>query len=138
MNEIIRDPGKMFAEPDLVEIHRPDGSRILRSGIPLPDTYARCVGEWLEHWARAQPDEIFLAERNAAGEWDKLTYGEARRRVVAIATWMLGQNLSPERPVVILSDNSIEHAVIMLAAMHIGVPSSPISAGASLMSKDYA
>ncbi|MBS0512374.1 MAG: feruloyl-CoA synthase [Proteobacteria bacterium] len=138
MSEIIRDPVRMFAEPDLVEIHRGDGSRILRSGIPLPDTYARCVGDWLEHWARVQPDELFLAERNAAGEWDKLSYGEARRRVVAIATWMLGQKLSAERPVAILSDNSIEHALIMLAAMHIGVPACPISAGTSLMSKDHA
>lgn len=138
MSEIIRDPVRMFAEPDLVEIHRGDGSRILRSGIPLPDTYARCVGDWLEHWARLQPDELFLAERNAAGEWDKLSYGEARRRVVAIASWMLGQNLSAERPVAILSDNSIEHALIMLAAMHIGVPACPISAGTSLMSKDHA
>ena len=137
MSEIIRDPARMFAEPDLVEIHRADGSRILRSGVPLPETYARCVGDWLEHWARVQPDELFLAERNAAGEWDRLSYGEARRRVVAIATWMLGQNLSAERPVVILSDNSIEHALLMLAAMHVGVPSCAISAGTSLMSKDH-
>ena len=49
-------------------------------------------------------------------------YGEARRRVVAIATWLLGQNLSAERPVVILSDNGIEHALLALAAMHVGVP----------------
>ncbi|MFN4063773.1 MAG: feruloyl-CoA synthase, partial [Parazoarcus communis] len=80
----------------------------------------------------------FLAERDATGEWRKMSWGETRRRVVSIATWLLGQNLSAERPVVILSDNSIEHALLMLAAMHIGVPSSAISSGNSLMSKDHA
>ena len=138
MSEIIRDVGRMFAEPDLIIEHRPNGERVLRSGIALPDSHARCVGDWLEHWAQVRPDEIFLAERNAAGEWDRLSYAEARRRVVAIATWMLGRKLSAERPVVILSDNSIEHALMMLAAMHIGVPSCAISAGTSLMSKDHA
>lgn len=138
METVIRDTDRMFARP-VVEVEaRADGSRILRSGIPLPDNYARCVGEWLEHWARAEPDALFLAERDGEGEWRKLTYGEARRRVVWIATWMLGQNLSAERPVAILSDNSIEHALLMLAAMHIGVPSCAISSGNSLMSKDFA
>lgn len=137
MGEIIRDAARLFADPDLIIRHKPNGDRILRSSIDLPDSITRCVGDWLEHWAVLQPDEIFLAERNAAGEWDKLTYGEARRRVVAIASWLIRQNLSPERPVVILSDNSIEHALLTLAAMHIGVPVAPISPGNSLMSKDF-
>ncbi|WP_275097817.1 feruloyl-CoA synthase [Sedimenticola hydrogenitrophicus] len=127
----------MFVEPVVLIEARSDGTRILRSGIPLPDDYDRCVGEWLERWAQAAPDRLFLAQRGRDGEWLKLSYGEARRRVVAIATWLLGQNLSPERPVVILSDNSIEHALLMLAAMHIGVPSCAISSGNSLMSRDF-
>ncbi|MCK0506174.1 feruloyl-CoA synthase [Aromatoleum anaerobium] len=138
MSTVISDIDAMFARPVVNVEARPDGSRILRSGIPLPDSYARCVGEWLERWARDTPERLFLAERNAAGEWDRVSYGEARRRVVAIATWLLGQNLSAERPVAILSDNSIEHALLMLAAMHIGVPSCAISSGNSLMSKDFA
>ncbi|KON79891.1 feruloyl-CoA synthase [Azoarcus sp. PA01] len=138
MSTVISDIDAMFARPVVNIETRPDGSRILRSGIPLPDSYARCVGEWLERWARDTPERLFLAERNAAGEWDRVSYGEARRRVVAIATWLLGQNLSAERPVAILSDNSIEHALLMLAAMHVGVPSCAISSGNSLMSKDFA
>ncbi|HJV28664.1 MAG TPA: feruloyl-CoA synthase [Aromatoleum sp.] len=137
MDTVIRDAGALFA-PAVVDVEsRDDGSRILRCGIPLPAAYARCVGEWLEHWAREAPGRLFLAERNAAGEWEKVTYGEARRRVVAIASWLLGQNLSADRPVAILSDNSIEHALLMLAAMHVGVPSCAISTGNSLMSKDF-
>lgn len=138
MDKVIRDIDRMFAKPVVNVETREDGARILRSGIPLPDSYARCVGEWLEQWAAETPDALFLAERDATGEWRKMSWGETRRRVVSIATWLLGQNLSAERPVVILSDNSIEHALLMLAAMHIGVPSSAISSGNSLMSKDHA
>lgn len=128
---------RMFSLPVVSVDRRPDGTQLLRSGIPFPDTYTRCVGDWFEHWAKAAPDRLFLAERDRAGAWVRLSYGEARRRVLAIATWLLGQKLSAERPVVILSDNSIEHALLMLAAMHIGVPSSAISPGNSLMSKDF-
>ncbi|WP_249115609.1 feruloyl-CoA synthase [Azoarcus sp. L1K30] len=135
--DMIADNTKMFVDPVLLIEARADGTRILRSGINLPENYARCVGEWLEHWARTEPERLFLAQRDASGEWVRLTYGAARQRVVAIATWLLGQNLSPERPVAILSDNSIEHALLMLAAMHIGVPACSISPGNSLMSKDH-
>jgi feruloyl-CoA synthase len=68
----------------------------------------------------------------------KLSYAEALARVRAVATWLLGQRLSAERPVVVLSDNSIEHAILMLAAMHVGVPVSAISQAYSLVSKDFA
>ncbi|MCK9260972.1 MAG: feruloyl-CoA synthase [Azoarcus sp.] len=138
MDKVIRDAERMFAKSVVNVETRGDGTRVLRSGIPLPETYTRCVGDWLEHWARARPDSLYLAERDENDEWRKITYGEARRRVVGIATWMLGQSLSAERPVVILSDNSIEHALLSLAAMHIGVPVSSISPGNSLMSKDHA
>lgn len=116
----------------------PDGTHILRSGIAFDENYARCVGDWLEHWAVAAPERLFLAQRDASGEWQELSYAQVRQRVIAIATWLLKQNLSAERPVVILSDNSLEHALLMLAAMHIGVPSCAISQGYSLMSKDHA
>ncbi|NMG67972.1 AMP-binding protein [Azoarcus indigens] len=138
MDKVIRDIDRMFARPVVDVETRGDGVRVLRSGIPLPETWSRCIGEWLEHWNRADPQRLFLAERGRDGEWQKLTYGEARRRVIAIGSWLLKQKLSAERPVVILSDNSVEHALLMLAAMHIGVPASSISSGNSLMSKDFA
>ena len=127
-----------FVEPDVSIEWRPDGTRVLRSAIPLPENYGRCVGAWLEYWALQAPERIFLAERDAEDAWMRLSYGDARRRVVAIATWLLTQDLSPERPVVILSDNGIEHALLMLAAMHVGIPSCSISTGHSLLSKDFA
>jgi feruloyl-CoA synthase len=129
---------RLFADPAVTLENRADGTRLFRSQIRLPADSARCVGEWLEHWAEVDPGRLFLAERGKDGEWVKVSYGEARRRVYAIATYLLGQKLSAERPVVILSDNGIEHALLMLAAMHIGVPSCAISTGNSLMSKDFA
>lgn len=137
METIIRDSAGLFARPQVSREQRPDGSCLLRSGIVLPQDDTRCVGEWLEHWARTEPDAVFLAERGGDDVWVTLSYGEARRRVVAVASWLLRQNLSAERPVVVLSENSIEHAIIALAAMHIGVPVCAISPGNALMSKDF-
>jgi feruloyl-CoA synthase len=138
MPAIVRKPAALFAVPEVVLESRPDGSRRFRSRVPLAADVARCAGEWLEHWRRAAPERIFLAERGADGAWQRLSYGEAGARVERIAAWLLGQRLSAERPVVILSDNGIEHALLMLAAMHVGVPSCAISPGNSLLSKDHA
>ncbi|HPY42010.1 MAG TPA: AMP-binding protein, partial [Thiolinea sp.] len=129
-----QEAGRIYATPSVQQEIREDGTQWLRSGLPFDENYARCVGDWLEHWAKTTPEQLFLAQRDASGEWQKLTYSEVRERVIALATWLLKQNLSAERPVVILSDNSLEHALLMLAAMHIGVPSCAISQGYSLLS----
>ena len=129
---------RIYAMPSVQQEVGETGTQWLRSGIPFDENYTRCVGDWLEHWAKATPEQPFLAQRDASGEWLRLNYGEVRQRVITLATWLLQQNLSAERPVVILSDNSIEHAVLMLAAMHIGVPSCAISQGYSLLSQDHA
>ena len=115
---------------------RPDGSLILRSPEPLRP-YARCLGEYLERWAAEKPDDVFLAQR--AGEtWRKITWSETRQQVHAVATSLLARGVSAEHPVAVLSDNSIEHGLLALAAMHIGAPLAPISPAYSLMSKDFA
>ncbi|MDA9425597.1 MULTISPECIES: feruloyl-CoA synthase [Bradyrhizobium] len=131
------DATGLFATPRTVAEHRADGSILLRSPEPLGDS-ARCIGDWLEQWARQTPDTIFLAERDSADTpWATMTYAGALRRVRAAASWILAQELSAERPVVILSDNSIDHALLALAAQHVGVPSAAISPAYSLMSKDF-
>src|SRR3954463_16086709 len=109
----------MFAEPSVEASRRDDGAIVLRSRMPLAAA-ARCTGDWLEHWARTVPDRTFLAERRG-DTWTLLTYGETRTQVRAAAAWMLAQGLGPDRPLAILSDNSIAHAVLSLAAQHIGV-----------------
>lgn len=127
----------LFATPNIIADRKADGSIWLKSATPL-QPFARCVGDWLEQWARETPDTAFLAERGSADlPWSKLTYREALRRVRAVASWILAQGMSAERPLVILSDNSIDHAIFMLAAMHVGVPAAPVSPAYSLMSKDF-
>lgn len=111
------------------------GALILRSPEPL-QPYARCLGEHLEHWSIQRPQQVFLAQR--AGEtWRTVTYADAMRRVRALATSLLQRGLSAERPICILSENAIEHGLLTLAAMHIGVPVAPVSAAYSLLSRDY-
>ncbi|MCA1478879.1 MULTISPECIES: feruloyl-CoA synthase [Bradyrhizobium] len=131
------DVAGLFAVPRTVAEHRPDGSIVLRSPEPLGET-ARCTGDWLEQWAQQRPDAIFLAERgNVEMPWTTVTYAQALRKVRAAASWVLAQGLSADRPVAILSDNSIDHALLALAAQHVGVPSAAISPAYSLMSKDF-
>ncbi|MGJ5176726.1 feruloyl-CoA synthase [Bradyrhizobium oligotrophicum] len=125
----------MFAAPSVEALKRDDGAIILRSRMKLLPT-ARCTGEWLEHWARAVPNRTFLAERRGDG-WTSLTYGETLTQVRAAAAWMLAQGLGPDRPLAILSDNSIAHAVLALAAQHVGVLVCAISPAYSLMSTDH-
>ena len=69
--------------------------------------------------------------------WRTVTYADALRQVRSAAAWILAQGLSAERPLVILSDNSVDHALFALAAQHVGVPSAAISQAYSLMSKDF-
>jgi feruloyl-CoA synthase len=131
------NPRTLFATPDIVAERRADGSVWLRSMTPLRET-ARCVGDWLEHWARQAPERIFLGERPGVdAPWTTITYEDALRQVRSVGAWVLAQSMRAARPLVILSDNSIEHALFALGTMHVGVPVASISPAYSLMSKDF-
>ncbi len=93
--------------------------------------------ERLLHWAKAAPDRVFLAQRDGAGGWRVLTYAQTLAAVRAIAAALLQRDLSVDRPIAILSGNDIEHALISLAAMHVGIPYAPISVPYSLLSQDF-
>jgi feruloyl-CoA synthase len=127
----------LFAKPAISAERRADGSIILKSTVPLGQS-ARCVGDWLEHWARQTPERVFLGDRASAdAPWRTVAYADALRQVCSVAAWILAQGLSAERPLVILADNSVDHALFALAAQHVGVPSAAISPAYSLMSKDF-
>ena len=127
----------MRLAPAKVEVEkRVDGSMLLRSPQKLAP-YARCVTEWLVQWSDHAPERVFLAERGKNDCWRKLTYREAYGSVRRIAQALLERGLNAQKPVAILSDNSIDHALLALAAMHVGIPAAPISPAYSLMSKDF-
>src|SRR3954453_15821527 len=130
-------PRTLFATPDIAAERRADGSIRLKSMTPLQPA-ARCTGDWLEHWGRQAPERIFLGERSSIdAPWTAITYNDALRQVRSVGAWIVSQGMSAQRPLVVLSDNSIEHALFALAAMHVGVPVASISPAYSLMSKDF-
>jgi feruloyl-CoA synthase len=98
--------------------------------------YPRCVTEWLVQWSDREPTRVFLAERKGDG-WRSLTYRETYGAARRIGQALLERGLGPERPVAILSDNGIDHALLTLGAMHVGIPAAPVSPAYSLMSKDF-
>jgi feruloyl-CoA synthase len=131
------DATNLFATPSVVSTRRADGSILVRSTVPL-GAANRAIGEWLERWAGETPDKVFLGERtDTRAAWSTITYREMLARVRAAASWMIGQRLSAQRPLAILSDNAIEHAIFALGAMHAGVPVATISSAYSLVSKDF-
>jgi feruloyl-CoA synthase len=125
-----------IAPPRTVRIDFDDGSFALRSPMALKP-YARCIGEWVERWARETPDALAFAERDESGEgWRRLDYRALRQAVGAVAQALLDLKLPEGKPIAILSDNSIDHAVLMLAAMHIGRTACSLSSAYSRMAKD--
>ncbi|MFN3437006.1 MAG: feruloyl-CoA synthase [Acidovorax sp.] len=115
------DDETQMAPPRTVLMPYEDGSFTLRSPEAL-GPYKRCVGDWLEHWVRETPETLALAERDERGEqWRGLTYAELRTQVRAVAQSLLDLELPAGQPIAILSDNAVDHAVLMLAAMHVGI-----------------
>ncbi|MEO0667225.1 MAG: feruloyl-CoA synthase [Pseudomonadota bacterium] len=116
--------------PHLVEREdRADGTILLRSGHALGPV-ARSTGVWLDHWAALAPDRIFLAERSGAG-WRTLSYGAAQQRVRRLAAGLLDR--APAGPILILSSNSIDHALLTLAAQYVGLVTVPVAEQYSLI-----
>ena len=113
-----------------------NGVNYLKSKIPLGQHPVK-VTERLQFWAQTTPDAIFLAQRADAGDWRTLTYVEAWNRVQGIAQYLLDAVPSKDRPIALLSGNSIEHGLLALAAMHIGIPYAPISPAYSLKSDSF-
>jgi feruloyl-CoA synthase len=142
-----------------------DGTIHLKSTVRLKKSPHRMT-ERLIYWANKTPNKVFIGQRPSlspqrrgekpssslskgeglslsfplggqGGDWQTLTYSETLKRVKSIAQYLLKTDVSPERPIAILSENSIEHGLIALAALHIGVPYSAIAPAYSLKSTDF-
>jgi len=115
---------------------RGDGAILIRSPHPLPAHPVRLTSH-LAHWAAVTPERIFIAQRDEAGGWRTLSYAQTLRNVRIIGQALIDRRVSPERPIAILSGNDLEHALLALAAMHVGIPYAPISPAYSLISADH-
>ena len=122
---------------DIELTRRADGSMILRSRVPL-QAYPTHIPSLLHQWAGERPDQTWLAQRRGPeGAWLQISYAQARQTVDALTQALLDLGVGPDRPVAILSGNSIEHALMTFAAMQAGAPAAPVSPAYSLMSQDH-
>ena len=115
--------------------HRADGTVIVRSTQEL-GPYPRAIVDALEAWAARTPNAVLIADRAGEG-WRQLTFAEVRERIQPLAQALLDAGLTPERPLVIISGNEIEHFLLGLAAIWVGVPYAPVSPAYSLVSTDF-
>lgn len=125
-----------FGDPVIDIERRADGTIYLRPKRPLGDYPVR-ITDRLHHWATTTPDRVFMAEREGGRGWRKITYAELLTASRHIASGLIQRSLSAERPVVILSGNSIDHALLAFGAFYAGIPFCPVSPAYSLVSKDY-
>ncbi|WP_299048369.1 feruloyl-CoA synthase [uncultured Tateyamaria sp.] len=113
----------------VVREDRPDGSIVLRSGHEL-SAVDRSTGVWLDRWAAQTPDAVFLAERSEDG-WHTVSYANALERVRVLAAGLLARGVSG--PILILSGNAVDHALLTLAAQYVGLVTVPVAAQYSLI-----
>jgi feruloyl-CoA synthase len=125
-----------FGNPDVSVERRADGTIYLRPKKPLGDYPVRLTDR-LHHWAAAEPNRVFMAGRRADGGWRQITYAQLLTATRQLASALLARDLSAEKPIVILSGNSIDHALVAFGALYAGIPFCPVSPAYSLISKDY-
>jgi feruloyl-CoA synthase len=125
-----------FGDPAVSIERRDNGTIYLRPKMSLGDYPVRLTDR-LHHWARAEPNRVFMAERDARGGWRQITYAQLLAASRQIASALLARDLSADRPIVILSGNSIDHAMVAFGALYAGIPFCPVSPAYSLISKDY-
>ena len=125
-----------FARPDITIEHRPDGVILLRSRLGVGD-HADHLGQELRRWADASPGTVLATAPDGPAGRRTLTYGAARRTADALAQGLLDRGATPERPVLLLSGNSLEHLLVTLGCYTAGVPAVPASVAYSLMSADH-
>ena len=120
---------------------RDDGVQYVLADVPLGSYPVRMTDKLL-HWARVTPERTYVARRKrlsdgSTGDWEHLTYAQALAAARRIGQALLDRGLSVDKPVLILSENSLEHAMMALACMMVGVAHCPVSPAYSTVSKDY-
>ena len=113
-----------------------DGAIYLRSENGLED-YPERMTDRLVHWAQERPQQTWMARRGPDGQWIHITYAQAWTQAQSIGQALLDFGLTVDRPLAILSENSLEHALLTLGAMTVGIPFCSVSAAYSLMSQDF-
>lgn len=124
-----------FWSPEFNITTRPDGTILMEANRAVPD-HLPTLADYLDHWADTTPDHPWMARR-VGDSWRKITFGEARDMARRIGAALIEMGLGADRPLLILSGNSLEHAVLGAACFYVGVPYAPISPAYSLVSQDH-
>ncbi len=136
----LRTPGSFknpgLLKPDITKVQTDDGCIYLRSNRLL-DEYDNNLGSWLYHWAEGAPERWFVAEKGAGNAWRGLSYRDALRDAVNIGENLLALGLGLEKPLMVLSGNSLNFARLQLAGLLADIPLVPVSPAYSLMSTDF-
>jgi len=125
-----------FLKAEVNVRQEPDGCLILGAPVEL-EQYESNLGSYLYKWAKQRPEQTFLAQRDGEGNWIRLSYRCVLAEAEQIAAALLQRGLDPERPIMLLSGNSLNLARIMFGAMLAGIPFAPISPAYSLVSRDF-
>ena len=115
--------------PRRVNARRAGDAWYLESPIALRE-HPATLGEVFVRAAQKHPNREFLIERRN-GTLHRLTYAEALGAAERVAAVVDG-------PVMALSGNSVNHALVMLGCFLAGVPFVPVSPAYSLVSQDLA
>ena len=125
-----------FWDPSFEITKRDDGTVLMQQVEPLAEALPT-IADYLDLWAHKAPDRTWLARRNDQGLWNTITYGQARDQAKRLGGALLALGLGPDRPLVILSGNSLEHGICGLACLYVGIPYAPLSTAYSLISQDH-
>ena len=123
---------------DIEVERRADGTVLMRSRLAL-NPYPDHIPSLLRRWGAEAHQRTWLAQRRGPDRaWRRLSYGEGLATVDAVSQALIDRGIGPDRPVMILSGNSLEHAMLTMAAMQVGAPAAPVSPAYSLVSQDHA
>ncbi|MCP3970766.1 MAG: feruloyl-CoA synthase [Rhodobacteraceae bacterium] len=123
-----------FWTPEFHYEHREDGTVLMRQKEPL-QAHPPLLADYLDKWADEAPERTWIARRADGGDWIRIAYGQARDKARAIGAALLAMGLGPDRPLLILSENSLEHALLGIACAYVGIPYAPVSPAYSLVSE---
>ncbi|MBX2854685.1 MAG: feruloyl-CoA synthase [Rhodobacteraceae bacterium] len=137
MSAAASPPDSRFWRPEFEYERREDGVVLMRQRGEL-ESYLPTLAAYLDHWADTAPERTWIARRGDDGGWRRVSYAEGRSAARSLGAALLGLGLGPGRPLLILSENSLEHALLGVACAYVGIPYAPVTPAYSLVSTDHA
>lgn len=114
-----------------------DGTMRMRALDPPLDSDELGFSSFVPRWAETRGTETAFGERDGPNSWRTINWLDFHEQMISVAAGLIEMGLSSSRPLMILSGNSIEQALLVMAAEYVGIPTAPVSPGYSLLSRSY-